>query len=304
MVVMPLLWSALVVVAMSAGCGQILDIPREPVLAPPGPWRCLSAATPMPVTPPKATAIVRVQPCNFIANCTTGVSGLTARLCDKRDVGCLNPRLVNLTEADGEFRFEVPTVGGGFAGYLAIDSPAALCTDTAAFGAVAGKVLCDLVAPKCVVATPDDRCATKMYATAMLFFNPPILNDIETPLPLQMFPVSGLPSVLAAAGLEIEPTGGNLLIQAVDCDGRPAAGVTFGIEQFGDQVHPLYVENGIVSSVAGGTDSAGLGGFVGVPPGFVSVTGHNAEGAVIGAVGVQSAPSVLTYTTLAPAVTP
>jgi hypothetical protein len=281
-----------------------LDIPREPILAPPGPWHCLSGAAPAAATVTKPTATVRVQPCNFIANCTTGVSGLTARLCDKRDVGCLAPRLVNLTEADGEFRFEVPTAGGGFAGYLAIDSPAAFCTDATTFGAVAGKALCDLVAPKCDVTAPDDRCATKVYASSMLFFNPPILNDVETPLSLQMFPVSGLPSVLAAAGLEIDPKGGNLLIQALDCDGHAAAGVTFGIAQFEDQVHPLYVENGIVSSIAGGTDSAGLGGFVGVPPGFVSVVGHNAQGAVIGAVGVQSAPSVLTYTTLVPAVAP
>lgn len=298
----------ILVLVLSAGCGQILDIPRDPTLAPAGPWRCL--ASPAAASPSgkaavtKPTAVVRVQPCNFITDCTTAVSGLTAQLCDKRDVGCVNPRLVNLTEADGEFRFEVPTVGGGFAGYLAIDSPVALCTDAATFGAVAGKALCGLVAPSCDVAAPDARCTTKIYAPSMLFFNPPILDDMPGPMPVQMFPISGLPTVLAAAGLQIDPEAGNLLIQALDCDGRPATGVTYRVQQFEDQVRPLYVQNGIVSSAAGYTDTAGLGGFVSVPPGFVSVVGYTVGGTLIGSVGVQASPSVLTYTTLLPSVAP
>lgn len=288
---------------LGVGCQQILDIPGAPTVAATGPWRCLGQA-PASATAAKPTATVRVQTCNFITDCTTTVTGLTAQLCDKRDVGCLTPRLVNLTQVDGEFRFDVPTAGDGFSGYLSIDSPAALCTDAAAFGAAAGKTLCDLVAPTCDPAAPDARCYTKLYAPSMLFFNPPVRDDMPSPLPLQMFPISGLPTVLAAAGVQVDATAGNLFIQALDCDGRPAAGVTYQLQQYGDQVSPLYVQDGIVSSAATQTDATGVGGFVRVPPGFVSITGYNADGKAIGSVGVQSMPSVLTYTSLTPAASP
>jgi hypothetical protein len=278
----------------------VLDIPDDPQLVATGPWRCLSQAPSVTAMPAAGQAKVSVQACNFISDCTTNASGLTARLCDKRDVGCINPRLSGLTDTNGEFTFQVPTAGGGFDGYLLVDSQVASCTDSGAFGAVAGKTLCDLAAPSCDLAAPDVRCSVKIYAPAMLFFNPPIVADSDTPLPLQLFPTSGLPAVIGAAGIQVNPAGGNLFIQALDCDGKPAAGVTYQLAQNGNQVSPLYIENGIVSVAVTHTDASGVGGFVGVSPGFVSVTGYNSDGVAIGQIGVQAAPSVLTYTALLP----
>jgi hypothetical protein len=282
------------------GCADVLDIPSDPKLVATGPWRCLKQAPPMLPAAPTAQAQVRVQACDFITECKTSVSGLTAKLCDKLDVGCNSPRQSAIVDINGEFRFQVPTVGGGFNGYLLVDSRVAYCTDGEAFGTVAGKVLCDLVAPQCDLTAPNELCSAKVFAPAMLFFNPPIVRDVELPLPLQMFPTSGLPAVLAAAGIAIDPTAGNLFIQALDCDGHPAAGVTYQIGQYGSQVSTLYVNNGIVSNSVTQTDATGIGGFVRVPPGFVSVTGYNTEGVAIGQIGVQAAPSTLTYSALFP----
>lgn len=282
------------------GCSEVLDIPSDPRLVATGPWRCLSQPPRVAVVSTVAQAMVRVHACDFISDCTTAVTGLTAKLCDKRDVGCNSPRLSGITETDGDFLFPVPTAGGGFNGYLSVDSSSAPCTDPEAFGTVAGRVLCGLVAPGCDVAAPDARCSTKIFAPAMLFFNPPIVSDVETPLPLQMFPTSGLPSVLAAAGIAIDPRAGNLFIQALDCDGRPAADVTYQIEQFEDQVSSLYVSNGIVSGSASRTDATGVGGFVRVPPGFVSVLGYTGDSIAVGQIGVQTAASTLTYSALVP----
>ena len=134
----------------------------------------------------------------------------------------------------------------------------------------------------------------------MLFFNPPIVADVATPIPLQLFPTSGLPAVIAAAGIQIDPAAGNLFIQALDCDGKPAAGVTYQIAQFAGQVSALYINNGIVSESVTHTDATGVGGFVRVPPGFVSVVGYNSDSVAIGEIGVQAAPSVLTYSALLP----
>jgi len=135
----------------------------------------------------------------------------------------------------------------------------------------------------------------------MMFFNPPIVRDVERPLPLQMFPSSGLPAVIAAAGIQIDPTGGSLFIQAFDCDGLPASDVKYTVAQHESVVKPLYVDNGVVSSSATHTDSSGVGGFVSVPPGFVTVIGYNADSVSIGEIGVQAAPGALTYGTLFPA---
>jgi hypothetical protein len=290
----------LTLLAPAASCSQVLDIPGDPQLVATGPWRCLNQSPAVTPAAPSAQASVRVQACNFITDCTTSATGLTARLCDKRDVGCTSPRLTGITETDGEFHFQVPTAGGGFDGYLLVDSQVASCTDATAFGSVAGKTLCDLVAPTCDLTAPDARCFLKVYAPAMLFFNPPVVADMATPLALQLFPTSGLPAVIGAAGIQVDPSAGNLFIQALDCDGKPAAGVTYQIAQYGSQVSPLYVNNGIVSESVTHTDSTGVGGFVRVPPGFVSVTGYNSDSVAIGEIGVQAAPSVLTYSALLP----
>ncbi|HET6146598.1 MAG TPA: hypothetical protein VFH68_03645 [Polyangia bacterium] len=282
-------------------CSQVLDIPSDPMLAATGPWRCLSQT---PVATPVATsaqANVRVQACNFITDCTTSVTGLTARVCDKRDVGCNSPRVSGIADTNGELRFQVPTAGGGFDGYLLIDSQVASCTDPAAFGVVAGQVLCGLVAPMCDLGAPDARCYLKLLAPTMLFFNPPIVGDLESPIALQMFPTSGLPAVISAAGIQIDPTAGSLFIQSVDCDGQPATAVHYQVDHVGGSVSSLYLSNGIISKNATQTDSTGVGGFVGVPPGFVTVTGYNSDSVAIGEVGVQVAASMLTYTVLVPA---
>src|SRR4029079_13257767 len=130
----------------SLACAQVLDIPSDPKLVATGPWRCLNQSPAVTPTASSAQAKVRVQACNFISDCTTSATGLTARLCDKRDVGCIHPRLSGIADTNGEFTFQVPTAGGGFDGYLLVDSQVASCADPAAFGGVAGKMLCDLAA--------------------------------------------------------------------------------------------------------------------------------------------------------------
>lgn len=283
------------------GCADVLDIPSDPRVVATGPWRCLGQAPPMVAASSTAQSLVRVQACNFITNCTTTVTGLTAKLCDKRDVGCNNPRLDNITDTKGELSFQVPTASGGFDGYLLVNSRVASCGDPGAFGAVAGMGFCDLVSPGCDLGVRDDpRCSLPVFAPAMLFFNPPIVRDVGEPLSLQLFPTASLPSVIAAAGIELDPTSGNLFIQALDCDGKAADGVSYKIAQHSNQVSSLYVDNGIVSATATRTDSTGIGGFIRVLPGFVSVTGYNSDAVAIGEIGVQTSASTLTYSTLSP----
>lgn len=282
----------------SLGCGQVLDIPDDPQLVvDDGPWRCLGAIEP-PKAPLGQTAKVRVAACNFVTDCAQPVTGLTVKLCNKKDVGCTNPLAENVSDVGGMLELNVPTPPGGFDGYLQILSTPALCTDESVFGPT-GAMLCGL-SPSCDPKAPDDNCLVPTFAPAFLFFNPPVTADLTTPLPLPLLPSAALPSIVQAAGATLDPTTGNLFVTGIDCDGNPAAGVTYSITQASDKVTQLYVDNGVVSDTVFETDASGIGGFVGVPPGFAEVVGTNAAQQRIGKIGVQAAPFTLTYSALVP----
>jgi hypothetical protein len=278
-----------------AGCAQVLDIPDDPAVV--GPWRCLDepAQQPMPLA---TSAFVQVQACNFVDNCTTAVSGLTARLCLLRDVGCTNPLVEGIVDVDGLLSFNVPTIAPGFNGYLEVTSATAYCNSDA-FGEL-GPALCGL-APGCDLQAQDVRCQLPIFARAMLFFNPPIFNDIPVPLRLPLIPAAAIPAMLEAAGAALDPSTGNLFITALDCDGVPAPGVTYSISEHQDRVTQLYLHNGLPNKADLETDASGVGGFLGVPGGaFVTITGFNENLEAIGGISVQTAPFTMTYSALTP----
>ncbi len=280
------------------GCSNVLDIPDDPmVIEPTGPWSCLGD-TPAAATPTEATARVMVSVCNFVDNCATPVTGLTVSACAKKDVNCTNPLVSDVMDDNGMITLDVPIGTTGFDGYLQIDSMPALCTDEQVFGA-AGAMLCGL-SPSCDPMNPTDDCLVPTFAPALLFMNPPVTADLQQPLGLPLLPSAALPSIVQAAGAQLDPTTGNLFITAVDCDGNTSAGVTYSISQASDQVTQLYVDNGVVSDTVFETDRSGIGGFVGVPPGFAEVVGTNAEQQRIGKIGVLARPFTLTYSALVP----
>lgn len=283
------------------GCAQVLDLPDSSTLslAPSGPWRCLDAPS-APLLPSSATATVRFQACDFIANCTLPVSGLHARVCDKLDVGCLSPREANIQDKGGLVEFTVPTGPRGFDGYLEVSPTLAACYDRKVFGdAAAAGLICQL-APDCDPAAPTDACNVPIYFPVLWFFNPPVVADVETPIPLQLYPSASLPLVLNAAGGTIAPGTGSVFMTVVDCDGKPASGVSLQIAEHGDVADALYFDSGVLSNTATETDASGIGGFIQIPPGFVEITGINRDGVPVAKVGVQSNPDFVTFTVLAP----
>jgi hypothetical protein len=283
-----------------AGCAEILDIPSTNTLelAPSGPWRCLDAPAES-VVPSASTATVRFEACDFVSNCRTPVTDLRARLCDKLDVGCLNPYVADIRDRDGQIEVEVPTGQGGFDGYLEVTTALAPCFDTTVFGAAAEGLLCQLV-PDCDLSAPTAACDVPLYSPVMWFFNPPVVADIEQPISLQLYPTAALPLVLDAAGGEFVPGTGSVFMTAIDCDGAPASGVTLEIAEYEDQAYPLYFDTGVLSNTAASTDSSGIGGFIRIPPGFVEITGVSREGVRVAKVGVQANATFATLTVLVP----
>jgi hypothetical protein len=242
---------------------------------------------------------VRFQACDFISNCTLPVRGLSARACDKLDVGCLAPRAIEIRDRGGAMEFSVPTGSRGFDGYLEVSTAVAPCYDTSTFGAAAGDLLCQL-APLCDRTAPSAACNVPVYAPVLWFFNPPVVADISDPIALQLYPYASLPLVIDAAGGSLLPGTGSVFVTVIDCDGQPAPDITLQIAEYQDVATPLYFDSGVISNTATQTDASGVGGFIGIPPGFVEITGVTQDGVPVAKVGVQSNPAFVTYSVLAP----
>lgn len=290
-----------------AACANVLELADNPQLVDTSPWRCVKTPR-APEPPTNEKAVVRVHTCNFVSsNCSEAVTGLTASLCNKRDVNCASPVRGNIEQTGGDFSFSVPTggeLGLGFDGYLQIRSATALCTDESVFGPGAA-LLCGLAAG-CDPTKPDDRCRLPTYSPSLLFFNPPVRADLGEPLVVPLIPTYAALSLTQAAGGDVDPTTGNVFITARDCDDKPAAGARFGMtSRNDDNVTILYVKDGVISNSAVATDDSGIGGLLGVPSGFSSIAGFagvdGSPDTKFGEIGVQVAPFTITYATLTPA---
>lgn len=285
-----------------AGCAAIVEFPDDPQLvvtaalsAQPG-WSCLAEPA-QPLLPSAPSARVNVMACDALRNCSGPVTGLTARVCTKIDVDCNTPLLEGLHDTDGFFDFEVPMGLMGFDGYLEISSGTAPCTSPV-FGE-AGPLVCGL-APQCDPSAPDASCDVPVYLRYLHFFNPPITADATEPTFVTLVPTAGLLNILQATGGEFDPSGGVVIVTARDCDGVPAAGITYELVDADQPATAMYMDNGVLSSARSATDLSGIGGFVGVPRGYKNIDAYAATGEHIGRVGVQVAPGSLTNITLLP----
>lgn len=287
-------FGGLVLLALPA-CAELVTFPDDPTLADPGPWDCLGAAT--PTSTARETVTLRVRACDSFGDCSVPVEGLSADLCEKLDVGCTRPLALDLSPSAGVFEVEVPVGDRGFDGYLKVSSPTHPCTEASADereGAVCA------FAAGCDPSAPDEHCQVPTYAPALFFFNPPIRSEPPEPFTLSLLRLGAVPALASAAGAPFDPELGNLVVTGLDCNGTRAAGLSFELRQNPEQVMPLYMSNGILSGDLPHTDATGVGGFVGVQPGFVDVLGFAGGGAAIGGVGVQISRFAITYATLAP----
>jgi hypothetical protein len=63
----------------------------------------------------------------------------------------------------------------------------------------------------------------------------------------------------------------------------------------------LFQVNGVVTNMATATDSSGVGGLLGVPEGFATVSAYPAGTArEVASIGVQIVPGTVTYVTVIP----
>jgi hypothetical protein len=297
-------YALLALSASAPACAAVTDFPDDPQLIDESPWRCvgdqapLAAATSSLAVAGADTATVKVQVCDALGDCSLSLAGLSGKLCARVDVGCAQPLLSDIAPRDGVLEFPVPLANGGFNGYLAVSSASELCTSPS-FGE-ASEALC-AANPGCNPEQPDDSCRVPLYVSSLLFFDPPVSADIAQPLRLSILSSASHPSLARATGGQFDATKGSLVITSFDCDGARAAGVRYDMRQYGDDVKRWYMTNDILTASASETDATGLGGFMGVPPGFADVEAYNAEEELVGAVGVQIVARSISYASLVPA---
>jgi hypothetical protein len=282
-----------------SACADILDVPDQPVLVASQSAACVDA--PAALRPARETAYVRLRTCNFVStNCVEPVTGLSAKLCNKLDVECSEPVQDPLPEVGGELSFQAPTggvLGLGFDGYIRLKSARAPCTDAAIFGPAA-TVACSL-SPTCDPAKGGDSCRVPVFADSMVFFNPPIANDVPRPVQIPMIPTAATFSLLMAADARTaDASTGFVFVNVLDCAGNPASGATVELTPPPNPLPAmLYLVDGVVSAGATATDASGVAGLLGVQAGFrrIVATRMGDSGLETGTVGVQVGPVQVTY---------
>jgi hypothetical protein len=191
-----------------------------------------------------------------------GRSKVSVRACARLDVTCASP-LAGPVETDGAGH---ATLGlpASFDGYLELKSATAV--------------------------------------PAIFFFSPRPIRAETYRVPL--LSATGFGEIAKTSGATIEPARGHLLLFALDCDltfGTFAPGVAFSVEPASETTRGFYLAGGLPSTAATQTDDSGVGGFVNVAPGVVTV-----RGAVVATTRPSGSSSVLvragtvTYSAIAP----
>jgi len=116
-----------------------------------------------------------------------------------------------------------------------------------------------------------------------------------------MVKTSELGQIAQIEGTQLDPSLGAVFMQNVDCNIKPAAGVSVTLDSTTTSTQGFYFENGLPKLNASSTDVTGYAGFVNAPLGTRTVTGKvQATQTRIGAATLFTRPSTISYTVLAP----
>jgi hypothetical protein len=118
---------------------------------------------------------------------------------------------------------------------------------------------------------------------------PPNTRRQRAPSTLPMVPASFFGVMYKGIGVSVAEDRSVVLTTALDCLGRPAAGVAVASPQADDRTVGYVLAGGVPSRTAPATDETGVGGFVNIPAGSAVITSTlTATNRVVGTAGVQT----------------
>jgi hypothetical protein len=117
---------------------------------------------------------------------------------------------------------------------------------------------------------------------------PPNTRRQRAPSTLPMVPASFFGTMFSGIGVTIANNRSVILTTALDCLGRPTAGLSLASPQADAQTVSYLLAGGVPSRAAAATDETGVGGFVNVPAGSAVITSTiAATNRLAGTAGVQ-----------------
>jgi len=226
-------------------------------------WGCLGTV----VFPPAAKPKVKISIPFYELISKQPVTDILVRPCARLDVSCANPLTAPVApDSKGVVTLDVDANFDGYAEILPTFADSGL---------------------------PN-------YVPSLAFFSPPPADDTVF-APLLLLTPASLTTLAATAGNAIDPKLGAVFFVAQDCAGKAAAGVAVTTDRTEATTKGFYLIKGLPSETASATDSAGYGGFINLPTGYVRVnaTVHD-TGKAIGGTSVLVRPSTITYVYLVP----
>ena len=134
----------------------------------------------------------------------------------------------------------------------------------------------------------------------MLFF-PPSTRTQRAPGTLPMVANSFFGTMFSGVGGPVSADRTVVMTTALDCRGKPAAGLTLSSAQADDHTVGYVIQGGLPSRTAATTDDSGAGGFVNIPPGNAVITSTMAANSrLVGTVAVQTRPGYITMVLVMP----
>lgn len=133
-----------------------------------------------------------------------------------------------------------------------------------------------------------------------LFF-PPNTRKQRAPSALPMVPASFFDTMFAQIGASVSGDRSVIMTTALDCLGRPAAGMVLASPQTDENSVSYVLQAGLPSRTALTTDEAGAGGFVNIKAGTAVITATiAATNRLAGTVAVQTRPGHLSMVLVVP----
>jgi hypothetical protein len=142
------------------------------------------------------------------------------------------------------------------------------------------------------------------FLPALYFFNPAIDRDQAVPaISLATQLTNG--ALVAQIGGKQLPDRGNIVIQSQDCQGMPAAGISYATPDGDADTLTFYLIDGLPTTSADETAVSGYGGLVDVQPGAVTIEAHLSNPSrSLGTISLLVRPGAVSYSRVVPNGTP
>ncbi len=176
----------------------------------------------------------------------TPLQNVDIRSCAMLDLDCASPFSSAVSDERGVAVLELFK---GFDGYLLIEP-------TADYPDLVPSILPLVPPPADGMALPDD------------------INELE---PVHLINQNEAAPVALILKTELDPALGHIFGLAVDCEGKPTAGVSLTIDTLSPKTVQYYINNSLPSSTLGETTVTGEAGFINVPPGLITVTATSVD---------------------------